>query len=242
MARPVVTDTTEELYAALGPWMEADGEDTGWALLAFAAAPGEMLDETEVLVRDQGTAPGWSQLVDLSRVPDDDIAYLGQYVGVDGSDLSPAVIRDRIVSGAGHNRGTPSALVNAASELLTGSKHVVLIERDGSPYRLTVRIYTSEAPLGITVSTYDLLEAEDATYPVLEAEYPTYDDMTASTSPQPDPAQVERALLARKPGGLVLNFVPASGATYDELEADFATYIDLETTFPTYDAMTHYVP
>ncbi|NGZ99387.1 hypothetical protein G5V59_00160 [Nocardioides sp. W3-2-3] len=67
-----------------------------------------------------------------------------------------AFVRDR----AYWRRGTPAAVRAAVAALLTGQKRVALVERDGGPWRLTIRVYAAEVPPGVTL---DDLKAAAAT-------------------------------------------------------------------------------
>lgn len=203
MPRPAVTPTTEIAYAGLGPLTEQD-EDNGWALLTFTDALMRQLDEVEQWTRDSDTHVGWGKLLDLEVAPDEALSWLSQFIGVTlirGLDAESQ--RIRISKAAGWHRGSPSAMIGAARQHLTGTRQVMLYERDGGPYRLTVRTYAGETP---------------------------------------DPAVVEAALRALKPGGLVLTYQVTSGATYGNLTTDFLTYADLDAAFTNYTAQTLWIP
>lgn len=54
----------------------------------------------------------------------------------------------------------------------------------------------------------------------------------------PDPAAVERALIALKPGGLVLKYRGVVGWDYQEMTGEGGTYLALKSKFATYYTLT----
>lgn len=105
--------------------------------LASAAEP------LDALVVGDGTRPPWTDAFDLERTAFP--AWVGQASGtpVPGSLSLPAqraYVRDR----PAQRRGTVGALVATVQQTLRGSRRVVLVERDGGPYRLRVQVYASE--------------------------------------------------------------------------------------------------
>lgn len=188
MARPVVTETSEELYDSLGPITDPD-PDTDYQLLAFVAAVGDLLDRVNVLARDTDDGPGWSSLLDPDRAPSEGLGFLGQFAGVSLlNGLDDASQRLRVREAAGMRRGTVAAMQGAARQWLTGSRQVLVFERDTSPYHLTVRTYQAETP--DPASTEATLRAEKpaglvlayevtsgATYAQIDAAFGTYADM-----------------------------------------------------------------
>lgn len=146
MARPVVTPTTEEAYASLGPWTAQD-ESLDWPLLRFLDSLMRQLDEVEQLSRDTDAYVGWGRLLDLQDTPDNALPWLAQFVGVVPlQGLDPASQRIRIGDAAGWKRGAPGAIKAAAQQVLTGTRRVDLFERDGSAYRFRIRTYAGETP------------------------------------------------------------------------------------------------
>ena len=53
----------------------------------------------------------------------------------------------------------------------------------------------------------------------------------------PDPAATRHAILAQKPGGIVLTYVCTVGQIYDQVRTRFATYADLRAGYPNYQAI-----
>jgi hypothetical protein len=96
---------------------------------------------------------GWSILVDLNRIPDKGLDWLAQFKGVSfPPGLTPAQKRQQILLTSGWLRGTTGAMAAAPLPYLTGSKTVILRERDPAAcpsipaYGLTVITRTSETP------------------------------------------------------------------------------------------------
>jgi hypothetical protein len=136
--------TIQQAYEGLGPWARAD--DTG-DLLAFVRAVFGHLTEIEDIVRDSDTHVGWGRLLDVDAAPGWALPWLAQFVGVTPiKGLDDASQRIRIKAAAGFHRGSPSAIIAAARQYLTGTRRVELYERDGSAWRFRVRTYLSETP------------------------------------------------------------------------------------------------
>lgn len=190
MARPPVTDTTEEVYEALGPWARADDEPTQWALLHFVEAVARPLDDLNALVRDTDAGPGWSPVVDVDRAPGTFLPWLAQFVGVTvPAGFTAEQARVRIAEAAGWHRGSPSAIRGAARQFLSGTGRVELTERDGHPYRLRIAVYDAELdatearveaavraekPAGL-ILTFDVLPG--MTWGDADTQYATWGDM-----------------------------------------------------------------
>ena len=199
MARPVVSAAAEELFAACPAWARADGESTGWAFLHFCEAICRKFQTLEDVIRDTDLGPGWSHVLDVDRAPAAWLPWLSQFVGVR---LIPgeteAQNRDRIKRRDGLKRGTVNAMRAAVEDTLTGTKHVILNERNGSAYRLSVRTLGTETPdptktlaaalsqkpAGIVLDygtytgpTYDVVRANFDTYQQVKDYYVDYQDM-----------------------------------------------------------------
>jgi len=218
MARPVVTDSTENLYERFDP-LSAGDESVDWHLLKFLdALCSVMLEDVHALVTDRDDMPGWGVLLNVDEAPSYVLKYLAQYVGVRTQEsMSDEDLREAIRSPVGFRRGSPAALVAAVQRFLTGGKHVVILERtafgvDGA-YRLFVRTYDAETPGG-----------GDA----------------AGT------ALVRSAIIReQKPAGILLDYDSIPGEIYNDWEAGpgVGTYNDVEPDFATYDeAETYIIP
>jgi len=193
----------ETLYVALAPLARQD-PDYDWSLLILCNAIGAMYQLLDDLERDTPEGPGWSPLVDLNRCPDDALPWLAQFVGVRLlPDTTPAEQRARILATDGWRRGTREAIESATAATLTGTKSVVVRERDGGDaYALRVQTLVretpdsaatlsailSQKPAGI-VLTYQTLTGQDyqtvkttnANYTAVKTKYATYTGMTNDT-------------------------------------------------------------
>jgi hypothetical protein len=150
MPAPVLASFAQRLYDSLLP-VRRDDAQHGYALALYCAGLGSMFQIVDDYSRDQVVgnviAPGWSQLLDADRAPDEALAWLGQWVGVRvTAGSTPANQRLQIKSVGGWKRGTPGSLVAAIQATLTGTKSVTVIERNGGPYNITVITKASETP------------------------------------------------------------------------------------------------
>lgn len=124
-------------------------DDPSGDLYTYVGALGdELLQDVENLVRDGDNGEtGWSKVLDLSRVPDEGLDWLAQFIGVRfPSNATVAVKRSLITARTGWQRGTPAAIIAAAQTTLTGTKLVTLVERNGDAYNLSVTTKASETP------------------------------------------------------------------------------------------------
>lgn len=106
---------------------------------------------------------GWSSLLDLNRVPNKALPWLGQFIGVQlPAGLTPADQRVRIQNTDGWKRGTPAAIAAAPLPYLGGTKTVILRERDPAAapndpaYGLTVITKRNETPFGLKTAAAPL--------------------------------------------------------------------------------------
>ena len=186
----------ERLYLSLAPLALSDDQN-GWSLLILINAIGQMFQELDVYMRDGPDGPGWSALMDVNRCPPEALGWLGQFVGVRLlPDTTTDEQRERIKSTDGFRRGTPEAIRAAAQATLTGTQTVVITERDGDPYVLTVTTLATETPNvaatrtaalsqkpaglvmnfsgGASTQTYAQLKSRQPTYAAMKAAYKTY--------------------------------------------------------------------
>jgi len=137
---------SQSLIDQLEPMFYAD-PTYGNALRIYLSALGDELFQT---VQDwssdtDANQPGWSILVDASRVPDEAIAYLAQFVGVIVTKgMSYADQRTQLIGLANWKRGTVAAIQAAPLPFLTGSQTVIVKERFPDPYSLEVMTYANE--------------------------------------------------------------------------------------------------
>lgn len=202
MSRPTdVAERGEEIYDRLAPLAYAD-EANGWGLLILCGAIGNREQVVHDLVAETDDDPSWSALFDVDRCPAPFLPWLAQLVGerVPVGEGETAA-RDRIRTPQGIVRGTLPGIVAAAQRTLSGAKTVLLIERDGSPYRLTVVTRKSETP---GVATDDLVGTIDSQVGTF-AEIDPSGDIT------------NRTLQASKPAGLILTHLVVTGTIVQEL-------------------------
>jgi len=196
MPAPTLIPFAQRIYDRMLP-LQNDEPNNNWALANYLNAIATAYDDVEILA-DVGPAGqvGWSIIVDINRVPDAGLPWLGQFIGVVlPPGLTAAQQRSAIQTAYGWRRGTPAALTAAIAPLLTGNKTVIFKERDGDPYTLTVitrssetpnsaavlAALTSQKPAGIILNyltstgfTYLELRATQATYTTTRTNYATY--------------------------------------------------------------------
>jgi len=195
----------ERMYVGMAPLARWD-PDNGWSLLILLNAIGAMYQLIEDWVRDQPEGPGWSLLLDVNRCPDEALPWLAQFVGVRLLPGStPDEQRARIESTDGFKRGTPAAIVGAAKATLTGGQTVVLRERDGQ---------------GAGHPT-----APDSAYYLTVV---TYQGQT------PNPTATKNAILAQKPGGIVLNYLTEAGQDWQSVKDGNTSWGAVNTRYATW--------
>lgn len=140
----------ERVMSALAPVVQSSGD--------LDIYIGSLSDPTFQEVEDYASdgpadQPGWSVLVDLNRIPDKGLDWLGQFVGIQlDAGISAAQKRQQISQVSGWKRGSVAAIAGAPLPYLTGTKTVIIRERDAtaSPtqpaYGLTVITKASETP------------------------------------------------------------------------------------------------
>lgn len=130
---------------ALGPGLRGMG---GEQLVDLVEALTSQVEQT-----DEITTPAarlWPPVFDLETTPYP--RTLGAATGtVVPFGLTLEQQRDYVAERPAQRRGTPRALEAAVRDALIGGRTVELIERDGSPWQLTVRVYLAElGPGGAT--------------------------------------------------------------------------------------------
>ena len=140
----------QQLYDLLQPMFYDDPEESN----ALAIYLESMSDTYFQIVQDWSSdspdnppKPGWSILMDATRVPDSAVPWLAQFVGVAvTAGMTVAGQRAQMVGLSTWKRGTVAALEAAPVPFLTGSQTVIVKERDTSPYHFEVETYASETP------------------------------------------------------------------------------------------------
>lgn len=202
MARPVVSETAEDLYASLEP-LAAGDEETDWHLLKFCDALCEtMLERIHLLADDRPDGqPGWQSVFDPYTAPAFALPYLAQFVGVSlEPGMTEADQRTAIALPVGWARGTVDAMRVTVQRFLGGSQSVFIDERvGGDAYALAVTVladeqgdYPSEIeraillqkPIGLVLTytstggeTWAELEGKFANWSGVESGNPTWFDV-----------------------------------------------------------------
>lgn len=192
------------LYEMLGPLAQWDPQ-AAWSLLILVNAIGSGLgfQLVEDLVRDTPEGPGWSALLDVERCPEIALPWLAQLVGVRlPPGLSEADQRARIRSTDGFRRGTRAAMIGAARATLTGGRTVLFRERDGAGHGYPA---SPDYAYVLTVHTY--------------------------TSETPNPTATLNALLAQKPGGILMFYTAIDGQDWQQLRDNWANWGAVKTGY-----------
>jgi hypothetical protein len=141
-----VDSFAQTVYDKLAPVQETDQENGG-ALETLVSGISVPMQEVDDYASEVGTRPPWAVLFDLNAIPPKGLDWLAQFVGVSfKAGVSDADKRSAILSTSGFQRGTLAAISAAPLPYLTGSKLMIVTERDGDPYRLTVITYASQTP------------------------------------------------------------------------------------------------
>jgi hypothetical protein len=143
--RPTVESVTADVYDELASFVE-DDESYGWASLYLVDAVAHLLQPVEDLVRDTDAGPGWSGALDPARAPEGGLDWLAQVAGLRVPAAWSTTAKRGQIAHPGPLVGQPLAMVNAAKQYLTGNRTVLMFERDGGPFLLTVATRTSETP------------------------------------------------------------------------------------------------
>jgi hypothetical protein len=138
---------TQSLVKLLQPMFYDDVNQSN-ALNIYLSGLGLNFEIIEKYARDSDDGKiGYSILVDATRVPDEAITWLGQFVGIQITQgLTPTQQKQQLVGLGNWKRGTVAALKAAPLPLLTGSQTVIVKERDTSPYHFQVMTLAAETP------------------------------------------------------------------------------------------------
>ena len=142
-----IEDVSQRLYDQLQPLAGSD-PTSGWPLLAFIDAIGQMFQDGADLVQDGPNGePGWSIVLDINRIPDVGLPWLAQFSGLHFfQGITAAQQRQQMRDHVNWSRGTPASIINAIRLFLTGTQTVQLTERSPDNWSFAVIIWTSEAP------------------------------------------------------------------------------------------------
>lgn len=185
----------EELYRGLGPWQRADGEATGWLLLHLCQAIVEPLDELDELIRDVPLVAG-------APVQD----WAPGWSAVLDLDRVPDVGLPWLAQFVGvHGLAADPAVARDQIAQRTGWHR-------GRP----ASIVSAAAAVLTGTKSVDLFEREGSAYRFRVRTY---------LGETPDEPALIAAVMAEKPGGLVVEIEVTPGPSIDEL-VEFGPTID----------------
>lgn len=183
MARPLVGDFTERLYATFPAFYRDTDEELDWPLLRWLSLIGDQAGDVDVLadrigyldVNDGGAPGDTSDLVDPTVADAAWLPWLAQLVGVELlPELTEAERRDSIrIAPTGWRAGTKEGIALAASLALIGTKYVEVLDHyGGDPWAIGVRTRADEtADPADVVASIDTLRARPAGYTIVTAFY-----------------------------------------------------------------------
>lgn len=185
-----------QILESMGPFAEDD--ETG-ELRDFITNLTAGAERTYSIVGEESQEFGWSIALDPDLCPTAVLPWLAQWEGVTLTpDMTEPERRQAIKDREGAARGRPATIRARIERTLTGSKRVVIRERNPGPYSLYIRTIATETPsedltraailsqkpAGIVLDyeaatgiTYIDLESTYATYADLEAEGMTYREL-----------------------------------------------------------------
>lgn len=176
--------------------LETDNQRS-W-ILSFIGAIGSAFQQMDTLAHadPETDDPPWSILMDVDRIPDEGLAWFGQFMGVViNPNIDVNSQRQQIRDRSGWRRGTVPVIRAAVRQVLTGTQTVEFLERDTSPYHFNIATYSAETsafaqaiipnivrdnkPAGLQF-TYTLIAGSPGaatTYENLFLDFPTYADV-----------------------------------------------------------------
>lgn len=202
MATPnTVAADTLRLWNFLPAFVRSQDAAGGYAFLTWLDGSIKNLQTIDDLCRDQMGAPGWSQLLDVSRCPTYALPWLGQFLGVrlPVGQFTDAQMRAQIINPAGWQRGSLGSIEAAAMPYMQSGSVVTVLERDPDPYTITVQVPSA----GLQGLDYQELDAKYTPYSVLDSAFADYDDFTQNS------AGVIAAIFNAIPAGIrvIINFI-----------------------------------
>lgn len=197
MPRPTTNPPGELLYEALGPQAHDEQARDDWPTLVLAGAIGSMFEKLWGIAQEN-----WDTAFDADEAPPEALPWLAQFAGVRfQSGWTTEQQRLALSNPQGFARGTDAALAAAAQPLLTGTRTVIIRNREGGdPNVIGVITNDSETPdpdaveaallrakhwglllnyQSLTGRDYFDLAGDYATYSDLGAEGLTYADVAA---------------------------------------------------------------
>lgn len=213
----------EAVYEQLEPIAEPYDADNGWALLILSGALGQLFQQFDDIVRGDDVDPTpWSKLLDINRIPDEGVPWLGQFFGVQvDTSLTPDQQRQQVRSLEQWARGRPDYMkdVIRRSGGLIGNQSIILRERDSSAWHFTVITYPNET-LGPLCDTYDDVYAEYVSYADLLHRLPRYTHLYYGLGG----GMVYDAILESKPAADMFTYSIVVPQDYWGIWTDFADY------------------
>lgn len=179
----------DQIYEAMGPFAAAD--ETG-DLRGFIEALTHPAEQVNIIVGEEDQEFGWSVALDPDLCPVKLLPWLAQWEGVELTpDMDEAARRQAIKDREGSARGRVATIRARIERTLTGTKRIIIRERNPSPYSLYIRTIASETPdenltraailaqkpAGIVLN---YAAAVGITYIDLDADYETYTDLAAA--------------------------------------------------------------
>lgn len=234
MSRPVVSNFAESIYAQFPDAIRKEDANHDYALLIYAGAIGAMFEDIDIIAHAQGGNDPWTILLDIERLGDNAIPWIGQFLGVSvDTSLPPDEQRQQIRDHTAWDRGTPKALKESIRPLLTGTKTVELAERSSSAWTIEVSTYYDESP-GDT--TYENYYQDYADYTEFYNAWGSY-QLAWEDAPR---EVILNTLKANKPAGIILTYsiIPGSPGTTNSYQTvvfiPYENYRDLWLENQTY--------
>ena len=239
MARPTDTGSfAEAVYAQLEPVATPYDETYDWPLLIFVAAIGQMFQQFDDLAHSDEVDGPWTRLLDVNRIPDEGVPWLGQFYGVQvDTALSVDDQRQQIRDLESWGRGTVAAIKQAIlrSGGLTGNRTITIRERDSSAYHFSV-ITSPNETIGTGTGSYQAIYDDYASYAQVYGDNVSYADLYFSYGER----LVYDAILKAKPAGLQFSYSVAYLNDYWSIWGDFPDYQYIYDHFLTYQALYDY--
>lgn len=200
MARPVVSDAAERVYASIPAYRKDEGDNSGWVMLHLCEAAVRTVQKATEALRHDEIGSGWRRMLDPDRCPAWALDWLRQHIGHDRfpPDFTEQQKRDMIRDAPRFRRGTEAMIRASAGLHLTGDKTVFFFERHGGSRSYTTAVLAAEAPdpdrveaelaiqkpatflwthTVIGADTYADLHATHVDYAEVLADFDTYSDV-----------------------------------------------------------------
>jgi hypothetical protein len=227
------------LVEALGPWMTDH-------FAMYLDAVGVMYDPVATLVQDQGDdgdpgfVPAWGSLFDVNLCPAADLPYLGQFVGVQVPvGAGEATARALVRAESGKNRGTLGSIRSAIERNISAPWQPnttylagVLVTFDpgtGPVFYEVTTGFTSGSTFDATNLTavdpqgfYRIFERQmqDGT---ADAYHLTIIVLPEQLTPVNNTVAITAAVLATKPGGIILHLTATDSPRWEDATLTWAT-------------------